>query len=90
MTPLTPATALAAPGAVIALVLLLRVLVPRLPRSLLPAAMAPARGGLLAVEQVLALDARRRLVLVRCGGRRLVLLTGGPQDVPLGWLEGGE
>lgn len=38
------------------------------------------------LEQVLALDPRRRLCLVRCGDRRLLLLTGGPRDVSLGWL----
>lgn len=43
--------------------------------------------GRLAVIQCLALDPRRRLLLVRCDGRDLLLLTGGPQDVPLGWLD---
>lgn len=43
------------------------------------------RAGPLAVEQVLALDARRRLVLVRCGARRVLLLTGGGSDVVVGW-----
>ncbi|HET9018240.1 MAG TPA: flagellar biosynthetic protein FliO [Acetobacteraceae bacterium] len=90
MTAATPFVAAAALAGVVALLLLLRVVLPRLPRSLLPVAIAPARGGVLAVEQVLALDARRRLVLVRCGGRRLLLLTGGPQDMTLGWLETGE
>ena len=43
--------------------------------------------GRLAVIQSLALDPRRRLLLVRCDGRDLLLLTGGPQDMPLGWLD---
>jgi flagellar protein FliO/FliZ len=47
----------------------------------------PAAGGLLAVQDVLALDARRRLHLIRCDGRRVLLLTGGAQDVVVGWLD---
>ena len=41
---------------------------------------------LLTLDETLAIDARRRLVLVRCGERRCLLLTGGTQDVLLGWL----
>jgi len=40
----------------------------------------------LAVEERLALDSRRQLHLVRCGGRRVLLLTGGGTDVLVGWL----
>jgi flagellar protein FliO/FliZ len=47
----------------------------------------PASGGALAVQDVLALDARRRLHLVKCGDRRVLLLTGGAQDVVVGWLD---
>ena len=47
----------------------------------------PASGGLLVVQDVLVLDARRRLHLVRCDERRVLLLTGGAQDVVVGWLE---
>ncbi len=47
----------------------------------------PARGGALALEQVITLDARRRLVLARCGARQVVLLTGGAQDLVVGWLD---
>ncbi len=83
---LSGATALAALAAVVALVLLARQAVLRLPRGLGGLAL-PGRAGVLAVEQVLALDARRRLLLVRCDGRRLLLLTGGAQDVSLGWLD---
>jgi flagellar protein FliO/FliZ len=46
-----------------------------------------ARSGALALEQVVALDARRRLVLARCGARQVVLLTGGAQDLVVGWLD---
>lgn len=41
----------------------------------------------LAVRDVLALDARRRLYLVTCDGRRVLLLTGGAQDTVVGWLD---
>ncbi|HEY7576632.1 MAG TPA: hypothetical protein VH855_03470 [Acetobacteraceae bacterium] len=47
----------------------------------------PAGGGLLAVQDVLALDARRQLHLIRCGERRVLVLTGGAQDVVVGWLD---
>jgi flagellar protein FliO/FliZ len=40
----------------------------------------------LAVREVIALDSRRRLHLVRCGDRDVVLLTGGQTDVVVGWL----
>ena len=40
----------------------------------------------LVVEHSLALDARRRLLLIRWEGRQLLLLTGGPQDLLVGWL----
>lgn len=46
---------------------------------------APA-GKRLGVQEVLALDTRRRLVLLRVDGREVLLLTGGPQDSVLGWL----
>ena len=50
-------------------------------------AQRPATGRLLAVEDVLALDARRRLYLVKCGQRRVLLLTGGAQDIVVGWVD---
>ena len=68
---------------VIGLVLLARRAALRLPGL----AVGAARGGPLRLEQSLALDARRRLLLVRCGQRRLVLLTGGPADAVVGWLD---
>jgi len=43
-------------------------------------------GRRLAVQEVLALDSRRRLLLLRCDGREMLLLTGGGQDLSLGWL----
>ena len=35
----------------------------------------------LAVEEACTVDAKRRLLLVRCGEQRVVLLTGGPSDL---------
>jgi flagellar protein FliO/FliZ len=40
----------------------------------------------LAVVQTLALDTRRRVHLLRCDGRHIAILTGGPQDLVIGWL----
>ncbi len=73
-------TAIAALAAVLGLVLLVGRLVRfsgRLPRP---------GGGRLAVTEVLALDASRRLRLVRCDGREVLLLTGGPADLVVGWV----
>lgn len=83
---MTGLTALAALAAVIGLVLLARSGLALLPRRLGGLAV-PGRGGALVLEQVLALDARRRLIVVRCEGRRLLLMTGGTQDISLGWLD---
>ncbi len=47
----------------------------------------PVNGGLLTVQDVLVLDARRRLHLIKCHDRLLLLLTGGSQDVVIGWIE---
>ena len=61
---------------------------------LLAARLARARGWgtipagrLLAIEETLPLDGRQRLLLVRCGTRRALILTGGATDLLLGWLE---
>ena len=59
-------------------------------RAVVPGAAKPGgRPRRLAVQEVLALDPKRRLVVIRCDGRDLLLLTGGAADVPLGWLPGG-
>ncbi len=42
----------------------------------------------LVVTETIALDARRRLHLVRHGERSVLLLTGGGNDVVVGWLDG--
>jgi flagellar protein FliO/FliZ len=46
----------------------------------------PAGTRMLALQDAIALDSRRRLVVVRCAGRDVVLLTGGGHDVVVGWL----
>jgi flagellar protein FliO/FliZ len=46
----------------------------------------PPAGRELAVVEAIALDSRRRLHLVRCGDHQALLLTGGPQDVVVGWV----
>ena len=58
-------------------------------RFKLPGRLAGTTGAArtLAIEQSLALDPRRRLLLIRCEGRQLLLLTGGPQDLLIGWME---
>lgn len=43
-------------------------------------------GHKLAIHAVLALDPRRRIYLIACEDRRVLLLTGGGADVVLGWL----
>ncbi|MFT9458264.1 MAG: flagellar biosynthetic protein FliO [Acetobacter orientalis] len=44
----------------------------------------------LAVVESIMLDQRRRLSLVRCGSKRGVILTGGGNDLFLGWLGEGD
>ncbi|MFN8983797.1 MAG: hypothetical protein ACK5X9_14925 [Alphaproteobacteria bacterium] len=45
-----------------------------------------AAGQRLKLQEVLTLDGRRRVIILRCDGREVLLLTGGPQDLCLGWL----
>ncbi|WP_159999898.1 flagellar biosynthetic protein FliO [Roseomonas sp. 18066] len=42
---------------------------------------ARGQGRRLVLVESLALDTRRRLLLLRCDGRELLLVTGGPQDL---------
>ena len=77
--------ALLALGAVV----LLAFLALRALRASMGAAAKPSAGRRLSVRETLALDPRRRLVLVRCDGRDLLLLTGGEADLSLGWLPAG-
>jgi flagellar protein FliO/FliZ len=44
-------------------------------------------GQRLSVIEALAIDPRRRLHLVRCDDRTVILLTGGTQDLVVGWLQ---
>jgi len=76
-------TALAALAAVLALIWLAG----RGARLVGLARRPSASGRLLSVEDVIALDARRRLHLVRCGDRQVVLLTGAGQDLVVGWID---
>ncbi len=48
-------------------------------------AAGPARPKRLAIRSVLALDPKRRLVLVSCDNRTGILLTGPHGDTFLGW-----
>lgn len=40
----------------------------------------------LGIAETLPLDQRRRLYLVRCDGRELLILTGGGSDAVVGWI----
>jgi flagellar protein FliO/FliZ len=64
----------------LALVLALAAGAGRLARLLRPALAGPASSGIRVLDR-LALDNRRRLTLVRCRGRDVLLLTGGASDV---------
>ncbi|WP_237216422.1 flagellar biosynthetic protein FliO [Falsiroseomonas oryziterrae] len=55
-------------------------------RGVRAAGLAQTPGRRLVVVEAVALDTRRRVVLLRCDGRGLLLLTGGAQDLVLGWL----
>lgn len=46
----------------------------------------PGTGRRLLPQESLALDRTRRLHLVACDGRDLLLLTGGATDVVVAWL----
>ena len=45
--------------------------------------LSPSR---LSVQDGLSLDRTRRMSIIRCDGRDLLLLTGGPSDLVIGWL----
>jgi flagellar protein FliO/FliZ len=78
MEPQTIGTAIAALAGVLVLIMLLA-------RGLRRLGYVPAASGgaakRLAVEEALPIDGRRRLLLLRCDGRPMLLLTGGAQDV---------
>ena len=81
---MTSLSLLTIPAALIA-VLALILLAARVVRA---GGFAPRAGASrrITVLETTALDPRRRLHLVRCEGRSLLLLTGGAQDALLGWL----
>ena len=68
---------------VIALILLSQKVLKRV----LPYVAARRQTRHLAVLESLALDQRRRLSLIRCGAKTGVILTGGGNDVFLGWTD---
>jgi flagellar protein FliO/FliZ len=76
-------TALAALILVLGLVLLAARAARRF--GLAPGVPGAARGAgrRLVLVESLALDTRRRLLLLRCDDRELLLVTGGPQDLHL-------
>ena len=82
-----PSLALKAAVALVAVSLLALVAL-RAIRAVAPGTMRPGTRAerRLAVREVLPLDPKRRLVLVRCDGRDLLLLTGGAGDLSLGWV----
>jgi flagellar protein FliO/FliZ len=47
----------------------------------------PRAGRTLILRESIALDPRRRIHLVQCGQRQVVLLTGGGQDLVIGWVQ---
>lgn len=46
----------------------------------------PRAGRTLILRESIALDPRRRIHIVQCGQRQVVLLTGGGQDLVVGWI----
>ena len=55
-------------------------------RLLARGGISQARASRLALVQTLPLDARRRLLLLRCDGREFLVLTGA-SDTFLGWID---
>jgi flagellar protein FliO/FliZ len=46
----------------------------------------PRPGRSLSLLESIALDPRRRVHLIQCGQKQVVLLTGGSQDLVVGWM----
>lgn len=53
-------------------------------RSPLPIHLRPERK--LLIRESIAVDPRRRLHIVQCGSREVILLTGGNHDLVVGWM----
>jgi flagellar protein FliO/FliZ len=47
----------------------------------------PRPDRTLVLRESIALDPRRRVHLVQCGQRQVILLTGGGQDLVVGWMQ---
>jgi flagellar protein FliO/FliZ len=47
----------------------------------------PGSGRTLILRESIAIDPRRRIHLVQCGQRHVLLLTGGTQDLVIGWMQ---
>ena len=47
----------------------------------------PRPGRTLILQESIALDPRRRIHIEQCGQRQVVLLTGGGQDLVIGWMQ---
>jgi flagellar protein FliO/FliZ len=84
-SPETLSSSLMLAGLVLAGIVLVLLLVPRLLR-LLGVDPVGRPGRRLAVLEATAIDPRRRLVLVRCDGREVLLLVGPGNDTVVGWL----
>jgi flagellar protein FliO/FliZ len=82
-------TSLLLAGVTLLVVLALVLLAARLARLGGLAPRTALGGDRMALLQVLALDQRRRLHLVRCDGRHVLLLVGGAEDRVVGWLDAG-
>lgn len=81
-------TWLHAAGALAAVLLLIWLAARALRATPLAARPGARPGRRLSLQETLALDARRRLIVVRCDSRDLLLLTGGVEDLVIGWLPG--
>ena len=89
--PLSLASATLALAAVLALIWVVATILRRTGLAARAGLQPVVRGGSggapqLAREATLVLDPRRRLHLLRCADRQVLLLTGGAQDLSLGWL----
>lgn len=54
--------------------------------SRLPLTAKFGAGRILVLRESIVLDPRRRVHLLQCGQRQVVLLTGGSQDIIIGWM----
>jgi hypothetical protein len=52
----------------------------------MPGQRISSSSTMLTIESITPIAPRRRVILLRYGEHRLAVLTGGPQDISLGWL----